>query len=101
MKKLIIAVALCASTLAHAEVIATTPNNDGGKIVLTNEVCTDNGKTYKSLYSGYTYTTTGSTMNGCWTIEDDNIHFIYTDGAQYRYPSSRFTVKEKAKANNL
>ena len=83
--------------LAQADVIATTPNEGGGKIVLTDDPCKHEGKTYKGLNRIYSYTSKGLNAEGCYGIEDDTVVVIwYTDGVEKRrYPASSFTLSPK------
>jgi hypothetical protein len=83
--------------LAQAEVIATTPNDGGGMIVLTDDQCKHDGKVYKGLNRLYSYTAKGLNAEGCYGIEDDTVVAIwYTDGVdKRRYPISSFTLRPK------
>lgn len=100
MKKIAVLLALYLSVLtsARAEAIASMPNEGGGEIVLTNEVCVSNGKTFEGLRKLYYYTSTGDTGKGCYYYADDLIHAIWESGNEKKYPANRFTVKRK---NNL
>lgn len=85
-------------TLAFAEAIATMPNEGGGKIVLTDEVCKHDGKTYKELSRAYNYTTAGYSSEGCFFIEDETVVVVWAlaSGAKrMRYPAENFTVIKK------
>lgn len=85
-------------TLAFADAIATMPNEGGGKIVLTDEVCKHDGKTYKELSRAYNYTTSGYSSEGCFFIEDETVVVIWAlaSGAKrMRYPAENFTVIKK------
>jgi hypothetical protein len=84
-------------TFAQADAIATSPNEGGGKIVLTDEVCKHEGKTYKGLNRIYSYTSKGLNAEGCYGIEDDTVVVIwYTDTVEKRrYPASSFTLTPK------
>ena len=85
----------------NAEAIATTENKGGGKIVLTDEVCKNKGKTYKHLYRVYNYTSEGYAEEGCYIVEHDMAVVVWTgsDSSPMRYPLDRFSpVKRKAKA---
>lgn len=84
---------------ARAEAIASMPNKGGGKIVLTNEVCEINGKTYKTLNRAYNYTESGYGSDGCFTVEDETVLVIWKkeDGnpQKMRYPAENFTILKK------
>lgn len=85
-------------TLAFAEAIATMPNEGGGKIVLTDEVCKHDGKTYNKLNRAYNYTTSGYGSEGCFYVEDETVVVIWnaSSGAkQMRYPAENFTMIKK------
>ena len=84
---------------AKAEAIASMPNQGGGKIVLTNEVCEINGKVYKSLNRVYNYTDSGTSNDGCFAVEDETIVVIWKlqDGSpkKMRYSAEGFTILKK------
>ena len=85
-------------TMAFADAIATMPNEGGGKIVLTDEVCKHDGKTYKELSRAYNYTTAGYSSEGCFFIEDETVVVVWAlaSGAKrMRYPAENFTVIKK------
>lgn len=82
-----------------AEAIASTPNGGGGYIVLTDEPCINQGKTYKSLNRFYSYTANGFTTEGCFAIEDETIITVWQpDGDKRRYPISAFTLRKRGQA---
>jgi hypothetical protein len=84
--------------LAQAEAIATMPNEGGGKIVLTDEVCKNDGKTYSKLNRAYNYTTAGYSNEGCFYVEGETVVVIWdtSNGArQMRYPAENFTMTKK------
>jgi hypothetical protein len=85
-------------TLAFAEAIATMPNEGGGKIVLTDEVCKYDGKTYAGLSRAYNYTTSGHGSEGCFFIEDETVVVVWATSAgvkRMRYPAENFTLTKK------
>jgi hypothetical protein len=87
-----------------AETVATQPNQAGGKIVLTDEICKHNGKTYDNLNRAYNYGSAGYTSEGCWVVEDETVivYWIDTD-KKMRYPVSAFTMNanySKKKGNS-
>ena len=97
MKKLLAAL-LFVPLLAHAGTIATMPNEGGGKIVLTDEVCKYEGKTYNKLSRAYNYTTSGHGSEGCFYIEDETVVVIWqmpNGSRQMRYPAENFTLAPK------
>jgi hypothetical protein len=97
MKKLLAIVLLC-PLLAQAAVVASMPNQAGGKIVLTDEACVYRGKTYANLYKAFFYVNSGLTGDGCWTIEEgsESVTVIWHDGGDTkRYPISNFDIRRK------
>jgi len=98
MKKIAALLLLCLSAHANADTFATQPNNAGGKIVLTDEICKHEGKVYDKLNRAYNYGSTGYTGEGCWFIEDETIVVAWTDSNQkMRYPIGNFTLGPKYK----
>jgi len=82
----------------RAEAIATMPNEGGGKIVLTDEVCKYEGKTYNKLNRAYNYTTSGHSSEGCFFIEDETVVVIWdtpSGSRRMRYPAENFTMTKK------
>lgn len=102
MKKLAMVLLLSLlSAHASAESIATMPNKGGGKIVLTNEVCKVEGKTYSNLNRAYNYTSEGYGSEGCFTVEDDTIVVIWNlqgTAQKMRYPADNFIILKKSKS---
>lgn len=100
MKALITTLLLCFSTVAFSAVIATMPNQAGGKIVLTDEACRHKGKTYDNLYKAYFYASSGITGDGCWALEDEVVTIVWIDsGNTKRYPVTNFDIRPRG--NNL
>jgi len=98
MKKLLIA--LCFIGSVQAKDIASMPNQAGGKVVLTDEVCKDRqGKVYKGLNRMFLYSETGLTMDGCFYVRGEVIDAIWDDGVKMRYPVNNFTLYEKSGVN--
>jgi hypothetical protein len=81
--------------IAHAETIATAPNNANGKIVLTNEVCKFGEKVYEKLYRAYNYSSNGSNLEGCFYLEDETVVVVWADNTTYRYPATGFQIKKQ------
>jgi hypothetical protein len=82
-------------TFAFAAAIAEMPNRAGGKIVLTDEVCRHDGKTYESLARAYNYSAEGYTTEGCFAVEDETVVVIWKDGSanpRMRYPAENFRI---------
>jgi hypothetical protein len=82
----------------RADTIATMPNEGGGKIVLTDEVCKYEGKTYNKLNRAYNYTTSGHSSEGCFYVEDETVVVIWDTSVgvrRMRYPAENFTLIKK------
>ena len=88
------------ATLATAPVYADTfemPNQSGGRIVLQESVCYIGKKKYEHLNSMFAVSGAGKSYSGCWYYEEGWVHVIYSDGTEYKYPSSAFTHLKSAK----
>ena len=99
---LIAAFLVAFTTWAFAATIATMPNEGGGKIVLTDEVCKHEGKSYDKLNRAYNYTTSGYSSEGCFFVEDETVVVIWKleSGPQrMRYPIQNFSLPRKPAAN--
>jgi hypothetical protein len=92
--KLLIAIFISTFTInfAYAEAVAQSPNEGGGFIVLTNEVCVVNKKTFSELRRVYAYTARGDTQEGCFALEDDTVVVVWESGNKKRYAASGFTL---------
>jgi hypothetical protein len=98
MKALITTLLLCFSTVTFGAVVASMPNQAGGKIVLTDEECRHKGKTYTNLYKAYFYTPEGITGDGCWALEDETVVVVWIDsGNTRRYPAQNFDVRPRGR----
>lgn len=96
MKKLLAILLLCFSTVATAAVVASMPNQAGGKIVLTDEACVHNGKTYQGLFKSYFYGSTGVSGDGCWRLDDETVLVVWLDtGETKRYPAANFSIRKR------
>jgi hypothetical protein len=105
MKRMLVLLALLSVSIAvKAETVATQPNQAGGKIVLTDDACTHNGKSYDKLNRAYNYGSAGYTSEGCWGIEDETVIVYWIDTNQkMRYPITAFTMNSnysKKKGNS-
>jgi hypothetical protein len=101
---LVLTIILLFSSNAKAAAIATMPNEGGGKIVLTDEVCKNDGKTYNKLSRAYNYTTSGHGSEGCFYIEDDTVVVIWDTAAgvkRMRYPAENFTLIKRSKGTQI
>jgi hypothetical protein len=99
MKLKYLAVMACMlPAMAYAAAIAEMPNRAGGKIVLTDEVCRHDGKTYDSLNRAYNYSAEGYTTEGCFAVEDETVVVIWKDGSanpRMRYPAENFRILKR------
>lgn len=96
MKKLIAAVLLAVSFSSQAGVIASMPNQAGGKIVLTDETCIHAGRSYAPLMKSYFYTTSGVTGDGCWRLDDESVVIVWIDtNTTKRYPAANFELRNR------
>jgi hypothetical protein len=89
------------SGVVNSANIAWMSNQAGGRIVLTDEVCKDKGKTYSSLNRLFMYTSEGYTMEGCFYISGDLVNAIWTNGREMKYEVNEFTLYNKSKGISL
>ena len=98
MRKLLLTLLLC-PMVAYGAVVATMPNQAGGKIVLTDDQCTHNGKSYPSLFKAYFYTPEGTTGDGCWRLDDETVIIVWIDNnTTRRYPAVNFDIRKRGKS---
>lgn len=90
MKRLL-ALALIAPALAHADVVATSPNTGGGQIVLTDEP----GKCQPGTKAMFARIPGGSAIFGCWAYNDGFVFVKYTDGDVRIYNADNFVIAPK------
>jgi hypothetical protein len=90
MRKSLLIALLLAPLIADARIIAETYNKNGGKIVITDEVCRD--ARYKLAYA---MSAGISTLLGCWTSDEDFIHIQWYDGDLRSYPYEGWVVKNQ------
>jgi hypothetical protein len=89
--------------LASAASIATMPNEGGGKIVLTDDVCKYEGKTFNKLNRAYNYTTSGHSSEGCFYVEDETVVVIWNTSLgsrTMRYPLENFTLVNRKQSKS-
>jgi hypothetical protein len=100
LKKLL-AVLLFVPTIALGAVVATLPNQAGGKIVLTDEECRHDGQVYSALRKAYNYGSSGNTSDGCWYLDDETVVVIWKQSngqaSTRRYPVENFDVRKRGK----
>ena len=92
MKYIIVLLLTLSINTAQAEAIAQSPNEGGGFIVLTNEICVIGKKTFNELRRVYGYTSRGDTQEGCFMLEDETVVVVWDSGNKKRYPASGFTL---------
>lgn len=94
MKKILVSLLLCLSAAAaNAEMIATLPNEANGKIVITDQPCKYEGKTWDKLNRAYNYGSSGNSSEGCWAIEDEVVTIVWVDSLKtMRYPLANWTI---------
>jgi hypothetical protein len=93
MRHLIIALLLI-SLPAKSETIAYTTNQNGGKMVITTEICRD-GKNRLA----YSQSANVQTLLGCWVNDDSFIHIQWYDQELRSYPYDGWVVTKKQKPN--
>lgn len=89
MKKLILALSFV-SLNANAEAIMWCLNQDGNKIVLTDELCAN-----KKSMIAYVLTNTSETTMGCWTNDALAIHVLWSNKYFRSYDYNGWTVVKK------
>ena len=99
MKKLLIALYFIGS--AQAENIAWMANQAGGKIILTNEICKSDGKTYNTLNRLFMFTKEGYTMEGCFYLDNELVNTVLYNNKEMKYPIADFTLYKTEKGTNL
>lgn len=77
MKKLLLALLLCTSTLAQADIVAWLKNRAGGYIYFTDTHCSGKGAYWKILYAT---TDSGKSIFGCWFYADGMVHVEWNNG---------------------
>ena len=73
MKTAIFLLLMLAAVPAVADTY-TSPNQNGGEIVLTERDCTIGNRTVKGLREAYSFARSGTTVEGCWTVQDGYVH---------------------------
>lgn len=93
MKSLILATLLVALPV-QAETIAYTINKNGGKMVITTEICRD-GKNRLA----YSQSDGMQTLLGCWVNDDSFIHIQWYDQELRSYPYEGWQMVKKQRPN--
>jgi len=97
MRKTLVLLLSLLSAHANAEMLAYLPNQAGGRIVITDEVCIDpvTKERYDALKRAYNYGSAGGTSDGCYFIEDDSVVIVWVNSRsrdKSRYPLENFTM---------
>lgn len=74
----------------QAEVVATMPNQAGGRIILTD--ATGEG-CIGGFYQASMFTRSGYMLDGCWTVADVGepvVIIVWSDGDKNMYPAGNF-----------
>ena len=102
MKKTLVSLLLLLSAAAvNAEMIATLPNEAGGKIVITDQPCKHEGRTWDKLNRAYNYGSSGNSSEGCWAIEDEVVTIVWIDSLKtMRYPLANWTLNKNYSKKN-
>jgi hypothetical protein len=89
MSKLL-AVLLLISSSAMADIIATSTNKGGGKLVLTSERCSsDKG------FIAYSQIKDKPTLPGCWNYDTEFVHILWRGDDLWSYPIQNWNFVEK------
>jgi hypothetical protein len=79
------------SCSAYADSIAYIVNKANGRIVITDQPCSDPSKG-KIAYTGGD----SETVFGCWFVDDLNVHIVWKDDNKLRsYPIENWTLVPK------
>ena len=99
MRRFILAAAMfMVASHGDAGTVATSTNDAGGMMVITDEKCAGE----KNLYVAYSVIpSNGRTMMGCWVMDDNFIFIRWNDGDVRTYPFSAWDIKTKKKGNAL
>lgn len=91
MKNKLIALAMVAfAGTAQAEAIMWCLNQNGNKIVLTDEFCAN-----KKSMIAYVLSNTSETTTGCWTSDSLAIHVLWSNQYLRSYDYNGWTVVKK------
>lgn len=90
--KIVLFVIFCFASHAYAGDISFMPNNAGGKIVFTDDVC----KKRAGWLINYGTTASGDVIFGCWTMfnNSNNVWVIWDNGTTKVYDTSNIELTE-------
>ena len=80
---------------ARADSFFVSPNQSGGRIVLTTQPCATPPS--PRLMQMWTETPTGRLIMGCWSLFNDRVQVLYEDGTRYAYEPAGFVKVENQK----
>jgi|APGre2960657373_1045057.scaffolds.fasta_scaffold06375_8 hypothetical protein len=86
MKKHLIALLLACGS-AHADTVATSKNEAGGMMVITDVPCKGENGWY-----AYASARGSSTLFGCWWSDQTMVHIAWNDGDVRSYPLAVWEV---------
>ena len=89
MKKLI-CLFLATLSIAYADTLATTPNNAGGLLVLTDVPC--DGTRGFHVYSS---SPNSDTLFGCWFSDSSMVHITWRNGSVRSYELTGWEINEQ------
>jgi hypothetical protein len=90
MKRNLIALSLLFCTTANAEAIMWCLNENGNKIVLTDEFCAN-----KKSMIAYVLSNTAETITGCWTHDSMAVHVVWLGQYVRSYDYEGWTIIKK------
>ena len=88
MKKLLLILLLCTSSLVHADILAWLKNRAGGYIYFTDTQCSGKGEYWKIVYGT---TQSGGSTFGCWFYADGMVHVQWNSGNTSAFNASDLT----------
>lgn len=77
-------------SIAHADTLATAPNNAGGLLVLTDVPCEGTRQ-----YHAYTSHPSSETMFGCWFSDSSMVHITWKNGSVRSYELTGWEVNQE------
>ena len=90
MKRILLGLSLALCGFCNADTVAYMKNNAGGVIVLTDVKCD------KNSFIVYGNTKDGTTITGCWFLDDNFVFVKWSSGDLKTYPFTAWTFKQKS-----
>ena len=78
------------NALLLAIILATSPNQGGGRIALTDERCTD------TTFIAISFVENGDTISGCWMAQCELVFVKWDDNTLKTYPADTCTLTPEA-----